>query len=267
VAKGRTVLLRRRRVPNRALANAVVFALRRLVKAVEEARGFAEETLRDSPKVKEVAEFYLSYVLHMAEAVLAEVGELAYWADGGEFGEYWRLALPVRGGGGRGEGSARLFLIPSTKLYELYVLAQFLKAIGGSVELCGARCLEAQGVRFYFNKAPVSRIVKRLAGKRPRPDISVKQGEKVVVVDAKYRELNRGRLALGDAVRLAAYLLDVARNGRLTAVVVALEKPTWVPPPVMLKCWGESCLIEVKFVKVNPSGVNEIGSLLSELLA
>jgi len=270
VARGRTVLLRRRRVPNRALANAVVFALRRLVKAVEEARGFAEEALRDSPKVKEVAEFYLGYVLRMAEAVLAEVGELAYWADGGEFGEYWRLALPVRGGGGRGEELARLFLVPSTKLYELYVLAQFLKAVGGGVELCGARCLEVRDVRFYFNKAPTSRIVKQLTDREPRPDISIEsekeKEEKVVVVDAKYRKLKRGRLALGDAVRLAAYLLDVARNGKLTAVVAALEKPTQDSRRVQAKL-TPTLDIEVKFVKVNPSGTNEneIRALLSEL--
>jgi len=267
VAKGRTVLLRRRRVPNRALANAVVFALRRLVKDVEKARDFAKEMLGESPEVKKVAEFYLNYILHMAEAVLAEVGELAYWADGGEFGEYWRLALPVRGGGGRGGELARLFLVPSTKLYELYVLAQFLKAVGGDVELCGSRCLKVGNTRFYFNKAPVSRIIKQLTGRRPRPDISIKQGEKVVVVDAKYRELNRGRLALADAIRLAAYLLDVARNGRLTAVVVALEKPTLDHPPVIRTKLTPMLDIEVRFVKVNPSGVNEVRALLSELLA
>jgi len=269
VAKGRTVLLRRRRVPNRALANAVVFALRRLVKDVEKARDFAKETLGESPEVKEVAEFYLGYVLRMAEAVLAEMGELAYWADGGEFGEYWHLALPLRGGGGRGGELARLFLVPSTKLYELYVLAQFLKAVGGNVELCGSRCLEVRDARFYFNKAPTSRIVKQLTDREPRPDISIeseKKKKKVVVVDAKYRKLKRGRLALGDAVRLAAYLLDVARNEKLTAVVAALEKPAQDSRRVQAKL-TPMLDIEVKFVKVNPSGtnVNEIRALLSEL--
>ena len=209
----------RRRVRNTALANAVVLGIRRVAEAVQN----AEELVEELPQgVRGVVRGYLASVARGVEAVAAEAEFAAFWADGEDVGPYWHVAAKaVRGQAAiRGGAPGRFVVIPSTKLYELYVYSLFAEALGGSQRECGRFCLDVGGVKLYFNTAPLSRLVEKMSRRRPRPDVAVESGRSVAVVEAKYRELSR--LELPDALRLAGYLADVAQNGVLKAVVAAL---------------------------------------------
>ena len=161
-----------------------------------------------------------------------------------------------------GRERARFILFPSTKLYELYVYANILQALANgdgylyreplTVDVVG------KGVSAYFNHVDpsMSRFIAPLIRRAPTPDIVLSSNGKVVVVDAKYRDINekRIRLTLGDVERLAAYLLDVAKDTRLLATIVALKKPKEkIIEHVRKKIKAiDSKIIDVEFIELNP---------------
>jgi hypothetical protein len=270
VDEGGFYVFRRQRVRNAALANSVVLALRRVVEAVEGARGLAEDLPED---VKGIVEAYLSALERGAAAVLEELGDLTGWVDGEELGPYWHLAARAVASslwGREAEGVGRYVMIPSTKLYELYVYSLFVerlkgfRACGDSRGIAGGMCIEGTAssvggascdayTRLYFNVAPSSRLVRKLSRKRPRPDAAVEAARSVAVVEAKYRFLRSGRLPLPDSLRLVAYLADVARNSRLKAVLVSLSRPEGLTGPLTAKI-GDGVEASVYYAGVNPDG-------------
>ncbi|HII47777.1 hypothetical protein [Pyrobaculum aerophilum] len=258
----------RRRVRNRALANAVVLGVRRVAEAVDEAYEIAK-TLPTG--VREVVEEYLSLISRGAEAVLEELGDMALWIDGEDLGGYWHVASRAVKGHSWGrlrEAVGRYVMIPSTKLYELYVYVLFLENLGAPYRKCGDFCLEVENARLYFNKAPLSRLVKKLSGRSPKPDVTFKRGSSISIIEAKYRELNGRGLGLPDAVRIAAYLGDVARNGKLKAVVTALSTPQGIENPVRAKI-SNGVEAAVYYAVVNPDwdSSGEVRSALAFIMS
>lgn len=166
-----------------------------------------------------------------------------------------------------GVEEARLLLFPSTKLYELYVYANILQVLSSRgvhsyVEPLAVDIdVDGKKVRAYFNHVEpfMSRFIRPLIRALPTPDIVLFSSGKAVVVDAKYRSI-RGRdvdgvrLTIGDAERLAAYILDISRDSKLLAAVAALERPG---DEIVKHVKGsikpiDSKKIDVEFVKLNP---------------
>jgi len=133
-----------------------------------------------------------------------------------------------------------------------------VECLGGLARYLGRLSVEVGNTRIYFNRVPrkLSRIVVRLSGRGPRPDLAVVGGGRVVVVDAKYRELD-SRLALRDALRLAGYLADVARSRVLRAVVVSLRSGGGA---VEAEIDGKRAV--VGFAEANPDGEFSCENLL-----
>ncbi len=166
-----------------------------------------------------------------------------------------------------GMGFAKGFAYPSTKLYELYAYTNIVQALG-PIERARYRrylAVEVDGKRAYFNHVPpkYSRIVRPLSGKRPRPDMVVSMDRKIVVLDAKYRELDGKKLSLADALRLAGYLADVARNGVLQAGVVALR----CPRDMLVTMEIDGKFVEIHCIELNPDrsvGRNMVRNVLEK---
>ena len=121
---------------------------------------------------------------------------------------------------------------PTPRVYELYVLARLARALGARRLAARGPCshVVADGmlIRYHSLAPTTSRLIARLAGRQPDPDIVVETGETRVVVEAKYRRLSRRRrLRLADALRLAGYLLDIADTKKLKAVVAHLNTRYW----------------------------------------
>ena len=80
---------------------------------------------------------------------------------------------------------------------------------------------------------------------------ALESGERIAIIEAKYRELRR--LGLPDAIRLTAYLADVAKNKKLKAVVASLSRPREVAGPITARIGGDVEAV-VHYVVVNPDG-------------
>lgn len=104
--------------------------------------------------------------------------------------------------------------------------------------------------------------MKPLSGKRPRPDIVVAMDGRIVVIDAKYRELDGKKLSLADALRLAGYLADVARDGVLQTSVVALR----CPGDTLVTMEIDGKLVKVYCVELNPDRSVDRGAIESFFL-
>lgn len=164
---------------------------------------------------------------------------------------------------GRG-GWSRHLLYPSPKLYELYVYAKLIEQLQRrgctaghtthplAVEIhCGQRRL-----MLYFNHYPAShsRLIARLTGRPPRPDI-VAADARTSILEAKYRFIDGVKLGVADAVRLAAYILDAARDTVLAALIAALDRPE--DNVVEASIDGKEILVSI--ARVNPDmGVEDI---------
>ena len=173
---------------------------------------------------------------------------------------------------------AWFILYPSTKLYELYTYAHTVSSIAEHLysrpRYVGKLSIEIDKAKLFFNRYPkkLSRVIAYITkGRTPRPDILVGVDDKIVIVDAKYRKLDEGKprlLGLGDAERIAAYMLDACRNEKLQAVVAVLEKPPQsVLEEVVRKIRGiDGKRIEIDFVELNPDkepgGVEDIASYI-----
>lgn len=245
--------------PNKALLTALVLAARGLARALQTVERVAMEIVQDvrglggDDRVWQLQTLVESYVSGLRRALGAILGdEVMQQAlsvvdvdlEGVDryptvFAAIKRLergavyTQPVAGG-----EEARFLLFPSTKLYELYVYANILRALtsrGGYTyvePLAVDIDVDGRKVKAYFNyvEPPMSRFIRPLIRALPTPDIVLSSNSKAVVVDAKYRRISgrdaKGvRLTLGDAERLAAYIFDIARDAKLLAAVVALEKP------------------------------------------
>jgi len=109
-----------------------------------------------------------------------------------------------------------LQLLPSSKVFELWVLKLIMEALGIDggvrVERMGSGLtIGANGVKLHYNKP--YREGRLLRGLRAllkdgalRPDYVVERDGEVVVADAKYK----ARVSVGDVERMAAYLVDIA---------------------------------------------------------
>jgi hypothetical protein len=126
-----------------------------------------------------------------------------------------------------------LQLLPSSKVFELWVLKLVLEALGidGGVRVervDSGLSVEANGVKLHYNKP--HREGRLLRGLREllrdgalRPDYAMERNGEVVVADAKYK----ARVSVGDVERMAAYIVDVATplradGERLIGVLVVL---------------------------------------------
>jgi len=181
-------------------------------------------TLLENPTVQEA----LSNPQHL------DPGKYAYLAQATKILSQG-LAAPL------GQVKTRQLLYPSTKLYELYVyatLAKQFKNKGYKVEPLSSPLQlriskDSTKIRTYYNHYPpkLSRLIAPLTGKTPKPDIlahQTKPKQARIIIEAKYRHLDTTRpkmLQLADAIRVAAYLLDVAKDGKLTTIITLLAKP------------------------------------------
>ncbi len=126
-----------------------------------------------------------------------------------------------------------LQLLPSSKVFELWVLKLVLEALGidGGVRVervDSGLTIGANGVKLHYNKPHrEGRLLRGLRGLLRdgalRPDYVVERNGEVVVADAKYK----ARVLVGDVERIAAYLVDIAAplradGERLVGVLVML---------------------------------------------
>jgi hypothetical protein len=126
-----------------------------------------------------------------------------------------------------------LQLLPSSKVFELWVLKLIIEVLGvnGGVRVervDSGLTIGANGVKLHYNKP--HREGRLLRGLREllkdgalRPDYLVERNGEVVVADAKYK----ARISVGDVERMAAYLVDIATplrsdGERLVGVLVVL---------------------------------------------
>jgi hypothetical protein len=126
-----------------------------------------------------------------------------------------------------------LQLLPSSKVFELWVLKLIIEVLGinGGVRVervDSGLTIEARGVKLHYNKPHrEGRLLRGLRGflrdGALRPDYVMERNGEVVVADAKYK----ARVSVGDVERMAAYIVDVATplradGERLVGVLVVL---------------------------------------------
>ncbi|MCC6059558.1 MAG: hypothetical protein LM563_04885 [Thermofilum sp.] len=222
-------------VAARSVARALAAAeevLKSLEGGAETRKGLLEAIRRYASRARSylaslLSDEFIAHSLFSLEAV--DVGEI-------DVERYWHVVHAARTVGRSAQwsegflGRSRQFLLPSTKIYELYVYAALVKALEGK---CGrgapkgglALCIGTS--KLFFNHYPgdLSRVIVRLTGAVPSPDIFYLDGRLAAPVECKYRELEGLRLRLGDAERLLSYLADSSRDERLKAVVVSLAAP------------------------------------------
>jgi hypothetical protein len=150
-----------------------------------------------------------------------------------------------------------LLMTPSTKIYELYIFSliikQFKKSYNCRYEIKhGKAYINCNDKKYilYFNKIPkrYSRIIHSLSKRTPRPDIFLKMDHKTIIIEAKYRKLSGKLLRLSDALRIAGYLADAARNGLREALIVALDKPS----NSVIETSLDGLKAKISFLRVNP---------------
>ena len=126
-----------------------------------------------------------------------------------------------------------LQLLPSSKVFELWVLKLILEALGVDRGVRVERVdsgltIGANGVKLHYNKPyREGRLLRGLRGLLKdgalRPDYVVERNGEVVVADAKYK----ARVSVGDVERMTAYIVDLATplradGERLVGVLVVL---------------------------------------------
>jgi hypothetical protein len=126
-----------------------------------------------------------------------------------------------------------LQLLPSSKVFELWILKLVVEALGvnGGVRVervDSGLTIGANGVKLHYNKPyREGRLLRELRGLLRdgalRPDYVVKRNGEIVVADAKYKF----RISVGDVERMTAYIVDLATplradGERLVGVLVVL---------------------------------------------
>jgi len=162
-----------------------------------------------------------------------------------------RINLLLRLGARRFEYISFGLLYPTTKIYELYVLHKIITVLSEKLQAnphpIKLTEFRVGDVHIYYNNVPekLSRVVYKLSGKSPRPDIVIKRGNKVLVIEVKYRKLN-SKLNLGDTYRMLAYSIDLSRNKALRILVACLDRDERMPVRVKLN----SANLEIIFLTV-----------------
>jgi len=164
-----------------------------------------------------------------------------------------------------------LQLLPSSKVFELWVLKLIMEALGvdGGVRVervDSGLSVEANGVKIHYNKP--YREGRLLRGLREllkdgalRPDYVVELNGEVVVADAKYK----ARVSVGDVERMTAYIVDLATplradGERLVGVLVVL---TGNKPKTSKAVADEELTTkhELRVAHVNPGEKHKHGNL------
>jgi hypothetical protein len=128
-----------------------------------------------------------------------------------------------------------LQLLPSSKVFELWVLKLIIEALGVNRGVRVERVdsgltIGANWVKIHYNKPyREGRLLRGLRGLLRdgalRPDYLVERNGEVVVADAKYK----ARVSVGDVERMTAYIVDLATplrtdGERLVGVLVVLTR-------------------------------------------
>jgi len=164
-----------------------------------------------------------------------------------------------------------LQLLPSSKVFELWILKLILEALGvnGGVRVervDSGLTIGANGVKLHYNKP--YREGRLLRGLREllrdgalRPDYVVELNGEVVVADAKYK----ARVSVGDVERMAAYLVDIAAplrvdGERLIGVLMVLtgNKPKTSKAVVDEELTTKH---ELRIAHVNPSEEHKLDNV------
>jgi len=256
-----------RKILNESLAFVTAIALRSAAKAVQRVRDMVSEAekLVDGSAILKTVEEYINQLSQFLKLLLSE--EFITYSlsriDAVDFERvdlerYWyilytsRLTSLVAHGARESFGSLRVFMLPSTKIYELFVYANIVKQLGDRVEeVLGSRlALRVGTARLYFNhySKKMSRIIKSLTKRIPSPDIFYTTKSLSSPIECKYRYLDGQKLLLGDVERLLGYIVDVSKDKDLTAIVVALSKP--IESEVRANINGKD--VRIVFAEFNP---------------
>jgi len=268
-----------RKALNESLAFVIAVALKSTAKAIQSLKSISSEVkgfAGSESSVMKVVEEYISQLNTFLQRLLSD--EFAAYSlyildlidfesiDTEKYQHIFKAVKTVTSvahGAREAYGSARIFLLPTTKIYELYVYTNIVKQLRGRVrEVAGSRlALVVDTSRLYFNHYPkkLSRFIQHLTKRVPAPDILYKSQRVVAPVECKYRYLNDQKLFLSDAERLLSYVVDASRDRDLVAVVAALSRP--VESEVKASVNGKD--VRVVFAEVNPdTRVEDIATIL-----
>jgi hypothetical protein len=164
-----------------------------------------------------------------------------------------------------------LQLLPSSKVFELWVLKLIVEALGINRSVRVERVdsgltIGANGVKLHYNKPHregrlLRELRELLRDGALRPDYVVERNGEVVVADAKYK----ARISIGDVERIAAYLVDIAAplradGERLIGVLVVL---TGSKPKTSKAVVDEELTTkhELRIAHVNPSEEHKLDNV------
>jgi len=166
-----------------------------------------------------------------------------YWSEEPDEDVLMRVRTAMRYAPTPGEArGAWLMLTPAPKIYEIYVLIKIAEALKkkyrGDIETCEdmLHCYrvvapDLKPIEIYYNRPPttLSRVIHQITGSTPHPDILLvyKDEEKRIVIDAKYKlnlSIETRKLKLDESLRLLGYLMDLAHNKDLHAIIAVPKK-------------------------------------------
>jgi len=258
--RGRVMLSRRISEVNEQLYSTILASLALLSRVVQDIRSSTP------PELESLVKVWLEEQMKALQALLHKpiVQEALAYEHVGEVDETLLLQLlgslkPIEVSNVI-QGVTRALMIPSTKIYELYVLTKVIEVLGGAKSVHGIRRISTPRGIVYFNKPPkrLSRIVYRIAGSVPHPDIVVIRDGTAIVIDAKYRE-RLTKLELREVLRLIAYAADLARDSKFRVVVACLSKAI----ENIIAARLNDIEIEIVFVEVSPeTGIAELGKAI-----
>jgi len=171
-------------------------------------------------------------------------------------------------------GEEKLSPVPSSKIYELWVLRKiidYMKSIGREPRLRrGAdmyMAIEANGFTIEYNMPKRKKL--KIAGIAPkaslRPDYLIEYSEGRAVLDAKYRRV----IELEDIERLATYIIEFAKpvKGKLYGAIITLQD-TRVRKQRGARDRSLGTEIEVEVLRVDPrQGDQEVMNTLSKAIS
>jgi hypothetical protein len=256
-----------RKTLNESLAFAVAVALSSDAKAIQRIRDMAREAekLVGKSTILKAVEEYINQLSQFLKLLLSEefVAYSLSKIDVVDFERvdlerYWyvlytsRLVSLAAHGARESFGSLRIFMLPSTKIYELFVYANIVKQLGDRVEEArrSRLALRMGTAKLYFNhySRSISRLIKSLTKRTPSPDIFYASKSLSAPIECKYRYLNGQKLMLGDAERLLSYVVDASKDRNLIAFVASLSRP--VESEVKASINGKN--IRIVFAEFNP---------------
>ncbi len=236
-----------------------------------------------NPLIKSMVRIYVEWQKKLATHIISnpQVTEALWgrWQEEPEIDVVLETLTATRHASGpRRVGQARIMLTPAPKIYEIFVLLKTLEALTMKHGKLLSRSLRwfrvgtmSRRIDVYYNYPPrrLSRLVYKMTGSRPHPDILLEYSTGTrIVVDAKYRlgvaltagHAPRRRLKLKEALRLLGYLADLAHNGILRAI---LAVPSRAAESASLTVGIDGTNIRIDLAEVNPlKGARELAQLL-----